>query len=203
MSELSYVNLTADLAPGCAALERVAFPHANPEDLLSDDDIRAYAETFPEGFFVAREGTRVVGQGAGIFLDFDFEHPAHTIRGITGEHQCGNHDPAGGWYYGTDLAVDPSYRRRGIATRLYELRRGLVRSRGKRGIIGGAHLPGYADHRELTAGEYVDRVVAGDLYDPTLTFQISQGFEVRGILPDYLRDESTGGFAALIVWERR
>ena len=51
--ELTYVNLTADMAEQCAALELAAFPHADPAELLSVDDIRAYAETFPEGFFLA------------------------------------------------------------------------------------------------------------------------------------------------------
>ena len=36
-----------------------------------------------------------VGMGAGIYLDFDFANPQHTITEITGDHQCGNHDPDG------------------------------------------------------------------------------------------------------------
>ena len=114
MSELRLTNLTEELAPQCAALELAAFPHADPSELLGVEDIRAYARTFPEGFFVVLDGDRVVGQGAGIFLDFDFEHPQHTISEITGEHQCGNHNPEGAWYYGTDMATHPDYRRRGI-----------------------------------------------------------------------------------------
>ena len=51
MGALRYVNLTADLTPQCAALELACFPHANPEELISEADMRAYAQTFPEGFF--------------------------------------------------------------------------------------------------------------------------------------------------------
>ncbi len=202
MKDLTYRNLTEDLAEGCAALERAAFPHADPDDLLTEADIVAYARTFPEGFFVALDRGEVVGQGAGIFLDFDFDHPRHTIAGITGEHQCGNHDPAGDWYYGTDIVVDASYRRRGIGRRLYELRKDLVRRHAKRGIVAGAHLAGFIHHKDtMSAAEYVDAVVRGELYDSTLTFQIDNGFEVRGMLEDYMADEATDGWAALIVWE--
>ena len=74
------------------------------------DDIAAYAEVFPEGYFVALIDGVPVGQGAGIYLDFDFDDPQHTIAGITGEHQCGNHDPRGQWYYGTDISVHPDHR---------------------------------------------------------------------------------------------
>ena len=204
MSELRYVNLTADVAEAGAALELAAFPHADPADLLDADDIRAYAEIFPEGFFVCLDGDRVVGQGAGIFIDFDFDHPQHRIVDITGEHQCLNHDWDGDWYYGTDIVVHPEYRRRGIGRRLYELRKDVVRRHGKRGIIAGGHMPGFEQAKEtMTAEEYVARVAAGELYDPTLTFQIENGFEIRGVLHDYLRDDATDDTSALIVWENR
>lgn len=202
MSELTYVNLIEDLAAQCAALETLAFPHADPAGLLSEDDIRAYAHTFPEGFFVCLDGDRVVGQGAGIYLDFDFDHPQHTIAEITGEHQCANHHPAGAWYYGTDIVVHPEYRRRGIGARLYALRKELVRSAGKAGIIAGGHMPGFPDHKLTTsAAEYVARVAAGELYDPTLSFQMENGFQLRGVLENYLADEKTDNWSALIVWE--
>ena len=202
MSDLQYVNITEALAPRCAALELLSFPHADPEELISEADFRAYARVFPEGFFVCLDGDTVVGQGGGIFLDFDFDHPQHTIVGITGEHQCGNHDPDAAWYYGTDIVVHPDHRRRGIGRALYDLRKDVVRRYGKRGIIAGGHIPGFADHKHaMTAAEYVDRVARGDLYDATLSFQLDNGFEVRGVLANYITDEATDGWSALIVWE--
>jgi ribosomal protein S18 acetylase RimI-like enzyme len=201
MSSLRYVNLTPDLAPQCAELELRSFPHAEPEDLLNEEDMQVYARTFPEGFFVCLDGDKVVGQGGGIFLNFDFDHPQHTIKEIAGEHQCGNHDPNGQWYYGTDIVVDPQYRRRGIGRQLYELRKGLVRRRNRRGIIAGGHIPGFADHKQrMSAAEYVAEVSAGKLYDPTLTFQLENGFEVGGVLENYIRDQATDNWSALIVW---
>ena len=199
-----YVELRDDLAPQCAALELHAFPHAAPTDLLSEEDFRVYAKTFSEGFFVCLDGERVVGQSGGIFLDFDFAQPQHTIAEITGAHQCANHNPDGAWYYGTDMLVHADYRRRGIGRRLYELRKELVRRFKKRGIIAGAHMPGFADHKhELSAAQYADKVVAGELYDPTLSFQIENGFAVRGVLEKYIHDDATDGWSALIVWENQ
>jgi GNAT superfamily N-acetyltransferase len=199
--DLRFTNLTPELAPGCAELELRSFPTADPDELLSLEDIEAYARTFPEGFFVCLDGDRVVGQGAGILLDFDFDDYQHTIVGITGEHQCGNHDPDGAWYYGTDIAVDPDYRRRGIGKALYDLRKGLVRSLSKRGIIAGGHLHGFAEHKgSMTAHEYIAAVRDGMIYDPTLTFQMGQGFELVGALENYLADDATDGWSALIVW---
>ena len=201
MTDLRYVNLTHELVAQCARLELLAFPHADPDELLSEADMHAYADTFPEGFFVCLSGNRVVGQGSGIFLDFDFDHPQHTIVGITGEHQCGNHDPHADWYYGTDIVVHPEFRRRGIGKALYELRKDVVRRYDKLGIIAGGHMPGFEQHKdEMTADEYIRRVDAGELYDPTLTFQKDNGFELVCALEDYIEDEATDNWSCLIVW---
>lgn len=190
------------MAADLERIEHLAFPMANRDELFSVAIIEAYARVFPEGYFVALLDGVPVGQGAGIFLDFDFDDPQHTLDGITGENQCGNHDPDGEWYYGTDISVHPAYRGLGVGRLLYEARKDLVVREGKRGIIAGASLPGYFEHKhEMTASEYVDRVVAGELTDPTLTFQLANGFEVRGMLENYLDDPADDGWAALIVWE--
>ncbi|HKZ24733.1 MAG TPA: GNAT family N-acetyltransferase [Acidimicrobiia bacterium] len=199
---LRFANLTPDMAAQCAELEHLAFPNTDPAYLFTEEDVSVYAETFAEGFFVCLDGERVVGQAAGIFRDFDFSMTQHTLLEMAGPHQCGNHDSEGEWYYGTDIVVHPDYRRRGIGGRFYDLRKDLVRTRRKRGIVGGSHMQGYARHRSsLTPDAYLAKVVAGELYDPTVTFQIQHGFSVRGLLANYVVDDDTGGWNALIVWE--
>ena len=45
------------------------------------------------------------------------------------------------------------------------------------------------------------RIVAGELSDPTLSFQLSRGFVVIGVARDYLRhDPESHGHAAVIEW---
>jgi hypothetical protein len=69
-------------------------------------------------------------------------------------------------------------------------------------VRAGARLAGY--HRyvgTLSPEEYTRRVVAGELSDPTLSFQLSQGFAVIGVARDYLRhDPQSLGHAAVIEW---
>ena len=85
---------------------------------------------------------------------------------------------------------------------LYERRKDFVMRSDKRGIIAGGSLPGFFDHKAtMSIHDYVDRVIAGELRDPTLSFQMSNGFVVRGLLENYLEDEADDGWAALIVWE--
>lgn len=202
MSGLRVVQVTEELAPACGALERLCFPHADPSELIDVEDVVESSRIFPEGFFVILDGDRVVGQGAGIFLNFDFERPQHNILSITGIHQCGNHSPDGDWYYGTDIAVHPDYRRRGIGSMLYSLRKELVRKHQKRGMLGGGHMPGFADYKHrMSAADYIDGVVRGEIYDPTLSFQLHNGFRVVCPLANYLKDEATDSWSALIRWD--
>ena len=67
--------------------------------------------------------------------------------------------------------------------------------------MAGGVIPGYKDHiGNMTADEYVDRVRVGELYDPTLSFQLENGFEAVGAIPDYMDDPAVGNNAVLIVW---
>ncbi len=77
-----------------------------------------------------------------------------------------------------------------------------MRRHNKRGIIAGGHIPDFAKHKhEMSAAEYVEKVAAGELYDATLTFQLENGFRVRGVLENYIHDEATDSWSALIVWD--
>ena len=48
---------------------------------------------------------------------------------------------------------------------------------------------------------YVAKVVAGELRDATLTMQLDNGFEVRGVIHDYMPHHHGEDYASLIVWE--
>ena len=167
-------------------LQKICLPNTPPEYHFDEKDVAEMARIFPEGAFVVLDGEKVVGLGAGIFLDFDFEHTQLTLYELTGESACKNHNPDGAYYYGTDITVHPDYRRRGIGKRLYELRKEVVRRYNKKGIIAGGMLPGFVDHKaHISAAEYAQGVATGEFYDRTLTFQLENGFQLRGVLENY------------------
>jgi GNAT superfamily N-acetyltransferase len=202
VSEIEYVLLRAEHAKACEELELSVFATIDPVDLYHERDLLDLAAGFPEGNFVALDDGRPIGMGLGILVEFDLDSPLHTLRDIEGEGGLGNHAPENPWYYGTDISVYPKYRGRGIGRELYQLRKDYVRSANKLGIVAGGVLPGYADHlNDMTAQEYIDKVRARELYDPTLTFQMENGFEPRIALPGYVTDPSVGNNSVLIVWE--
>lgn len=198
---LRYVHLAAEYADSLEELELSVFDTIDPDDLYDAPELTRLADAFPEGNFVVLDGDKAIGMGLGLLVDFDFEHTAHRLADITGEDGVSNHSMDHAWYYGTDISVDPEYRGRGIGRQLYELRKGCVQELNKRGIVAGGVIPGYRDHKaDMSAEEYVAKVVAGELYDPTTTFQIENGFEVLGVLSGYVNDPSVDGYSTLIRW---
>ena len=201
MGELTYTSIRAEWAEALQHIEHTAFPTADTEDLYWADELRALALEFPEGGVVVLDGDTPVAMGLGIRVDFDFSHTQHSIRDLVGVDGGTGHVPDGAWYYGTSIAVLPEYRRRGIGKRLYDMRKQICRDLNLSGIVAGGVIPGYADHKdEMSAADYVAKVSAGELYDATLTMQIANGFEARGVIADYITDPAVDSWASLIVW---
>lgn len=198
-------------AVALAELQRVCFPNLAEHELMTEAHFLEHQERFPEGEFVALaadapDGTplaeeRVVGLGSGFLVDFDLQRPEHVFHDIIAGGTYANHDPAGAWYYGADISVHPDYRGFGLGRALYDARKALVRRLGRKGIVAGGQLPGYPRYRDaLSVTDYVEKVVAGELTDPTLTFQLSNGFEVYGLIHGYIEDAYTDDWASFIVW---
>jgi GNAT superfamily N-acetyltransferase len=152
-------------APDLAALQVTCFPNLGAQELMRAEHFLRHREVFPEADLVAEarsapsgealDAPRVVGLGSGFFTDFDFDHPDHTFLEMIDGGWFGRHDPQGAWYYGADVSVHPDYRGLGLARRLYDARKALVRRHRRRGIVAGGALPGYPRYR----GRAVDRGV--------------------------------------------
>ncbi len=204
-SGLQYARLTEDMAEAMEDLELLSFPTAVPGDLYHAEEYREVAREFPEGSYVGFDGndrTTPAAAGLGLRTTFDLENPQHNLKTFFDDAptDCGD-DPAGDWYYGTDIVVRSTYRRRGIGKELYDLRKAVCVDLNLRGIIAGGVIPGYADHKDrLTADEYIAEVREGRLYDPTLTFQLANGFESPCALENYMADPAVDSWASLIVW---
>jgi GNAT superfamily N-acetyltransferase len=201
MAEIVIANTQADLIPQLEELQIVCYPTLADSSRFKAPHFESHLRIFPEGQWVALNGERVVGMSAGFLYTFDFDHPHHTFDEIIDYGFFTRHDPRGQHFYGADVSVHPDYRGRGIGRRLYDARKELVQLRGLRGIVTGAMIPGFARYKtSMEAHLYVSRVVAGEIFDPTLSVQLRQGFRVRGLLPKYLPDSATDGWSVLIEW---
>ena len=202
MSDLIYTNIQAEWADELKHLEHSSFPTTDRSNLYDTEQLRALARDFPEGGIAVLDGDTLVAMGLGIRIHFDFDCTQNYSGDIFGTARNLGHIDDGPWYHGTCIAVLPTYRRRGIGGRLYDMRKQICRDLNLAGIVGGGVIPGYTDHKhEMSAADYTTRVAAGELYDPTLTMQIANGFEVRGVIVGYLNDPMVDNWTSLIVWE--
>lgn len=192
-------QLVPEDGPAAEEIAVRCYPFLDPELRLREKDVDEHHAVFPDGAFAAVLDGRLVGFAVGWLMDFDLDDPFHRLEDVMDADQ---HDPTGNWYYGLDISVDPEVRGKGIGRALYEARKDLVRHLDRRGIVAGGMIPGYrAVQDELTPFEYVAQVVTGERRDPTLSFQLSNGFEVHGLLPRYVDGTAGRGVATLLVWQ--
>ncbi len=157
---------------------------------------------FPDGQFVAEAGGRVVGAASSLVVQWDDYAVNHTWEEVTGNGTFSTHDRAGRTLYGAEVVVSPAQRGNGVGRALYHARAQLCRRLSLRRIIAAGRIPGYRAVRDkMTPELYAMRVVWGDIADPVLRFQMSQGYHYCGIVHGYLpEDHESCGHAALIVW---
>lgn len=191
--------------PAIVEMSRRVYPDEPPWTV---GELASHLEVFPEGQLVAvvedpetGEET-VVGMAASLILSWDEYEVGETWRGFTDHGLFTNHDPAGRTLYGAEVMVDPRWQGLGVGSALYRARRELARRLGLSRIRAGARLRSYHRHAgRLSAREYVDEVVAGELRDPTLSFQLNRGFRVIQVVSSYLREDPKSlGWAAVIEW---
>jgi hypothetical protein len=167
--------------------------------------LSSHLRIFPEGQFVAllSPGKTVVGMAASLIVDWDDYRMLDSWDRFTADGMFTNHDPRNGHtLYGAEVIVDPTLQHHGIGDKLYGFRRSLTESLKLRRIRAGSRLRGYHEcAAQVQPDEYVTEVVKGVRHDPTLSFQLQEGFHVLAVVPHYLNDDPESlGYAAVIEW---
>jgi GNAT superfamily N-acetyltransferase len=187
---------------GIIALCLTVYPETPP---WSETQLRSHLSVFPAGQFVAvdEDSGSVVGMAASLIVWWDDYQADMNWRDFTDTGMFTNHDPEKGrTLYGAEVMVHPARQRCGVGKAIYQARREVVERLGLLRIRAGARLRGYHAHSEtLSPEQYTRQVVRGAISDPTLSFQLKQGFVVLKVVHEYLRhDPESLGFAALIEW---
>ena len=184
-------------------LNKLCYPILAEENVVwKEPQLRNHLSVFPDGQIVAEFGGRLIGAVSSLIVDMgrDPLRP-HTYAGITDGGYFYNHDREGDTLYGADVYVHPDFRGRGVGAALYEARRHLCRELNLRRILAGGRLWNYSELSDkMTPDEYIAKVEAGEIKDLVLSFQLREGFAVRGVLRNYLNDPRSKNSASLIEW---
>jgi len=184
-------------------LNRISYPQMAEENIVwARGHLLSHIEIFPEGQLVAVVGKEIVGAAASLIVDLG-KNPLrpHTWAGITDGGYFTNHDWSGDTLYGADVYVHPEFRSEGVGAALYQARRDLCRRYNLRRILAGGRIWNYLDYADqMSPEEYVERVKSGEFKDLVLSFQLREGFEVRSVMKNYLRDPRSKNHASLIEW---
>lgn len=185
------------------AVQRAAFPTLAEDEIITAAHYAEHIRRFPEGQLAV---VNTAGQVVACSTDFrtsavDFNAFEHRYIDAVAGNWLRRHDPHGAWLYGADIGVFPAYRQRGIARRLYTARRHLIRRLNLRGHVAGGLLKGFSAYKaSMSVAEYVAKIIAGELFDPTVSVQLRCGFTVHGIMHDYVHDPTCDNKAAFLVW---
>jgi GNAT superfamily N-acetyltransferase len=171
----------------------------------TEKELNSHLEIFPEGQFVAVEKSsgKIVGMAASLVVLWDDYDIRENWEDFTASGMFTNHDVENGrTLYGAEVMVSPDARRSGIGKQLYTARRELVEKTNLLRIRAGARLRNYHCYADkMPPEEYVAKIIKGEILDPTLSFQIKQGFRIIAVVDDYLdHDRESLGKAAIIEW---
>lgn len=193
--------ITPEDYPALAAIMDTVYPDIG--GAWPKATIQALINAFPDGQICIEDNGKLVAAALTIKVNYNRYSSRHTYKDIISDKEIAKHDDRGDALYGLDVFVHPEYRGLRLGRRLYEARRELCRALNLKAILAGGRVPGYRNYAdELSVEEYIDQVTRKELYDPILSFQLANDFDIKRLLHKYLpEDKKSRGFATLLEWD--
>ncbi|WP_337776842.1 GNAT family N-acetyltransferase, partial [Prevotella sp.] len=152
--------------------------------------IKKLITIFPEGQVVIIVDDKIVGCALSIIVDYNMVKGDHTYAQVTGNETFNTHNAKGNILYGIEVFIHPDYRGLRLARRMYEYRKELCEKLNLKAIMFGGRIPNYHKYADkMRPKEYIERVRSREIYDPVLTFQLSNDFHVRRVMRNYLPND--------------
>lgn len=174
-----------------------------PSALWKKEQVTKLLDIFPGGQLAITVDGKVVGAALSITVKYSHFGDNHTYMEITGNETFETHTPHGDVLYGVEIFITPEFRGLRLGRRLYDARKELCEKLNLRAIIFGGRIPSYHQYsKELKPRQYIQKVRMKEIYDPTLTFQLSNDFHVKKIIKGYMPgDKESEEFAVLLQWD--
>lgn len=176
-----------------------------PDMSLKYEHMKSQIEIFPRGQVCAVYDGRIVGLSLSLIINFDDYGKGHSYEEISDDGYIRNHNPNGINLYGIEVGVDVNYRNLNIGRKMYEERQRICEEYNLKSIIIGGRMPNFHKYADrMTAEEYGEAVMNDEIYDPVMTFQKKNGFELKELIPNYLvSDEESRYYATSMEWTNK
>ncbi|RQP11078.1 MAG: carbon-nitrogen hydrolase [Chryseobacterium sp.] len=184
---------------------REAMQEAYPEmedNTWSKRNIQKLTSIFPDGQMCITVDGKLAAAALSIVVQYELYGDQHTYDEITGHETFNTHSNIGNVLYGIEIFVHPDFRSLRLGRRLYDARKELCEIKNLRSIVIGGRIPSYHLYSdELTPREYIRKVRTKEIYDPVLSFQLSNDFSPTKVLKNYLPgDTESEDYAVLLQW---
>ena len=176
--------------------------YENKLGVWSKEEISELLAIFPEGQICVSVDGKVVATALSIIINSKKTNLHSNYDSIISNGKFLKHDPEGDILYGIEVFVHPNYRQLRLGRRLYDIRKELCEERNLKSIVAGGRIPNYHQYSsEMSPREYIEKVKRKEIYDSTLAFQLSNDFNVKKILKNYLKDDKESmEYATLLEW---
>ena len=190
---------TSEFAKQQAELQKIVFPTLSEEELMTEAQYKRHIEIFPEGQMIVLDGDTVIASTTTLLQNYHKGH--HTFLEISDNLWLGTHDPKADWLYGLDVSVHPDYQGKGIGREIYNARQEVAKQLRTKGQMTAGMPIGFDKVKDkMTIAEYCDKLIKGEIIDPTVTAQTKCGFILVEPLFDYLDDPRSGNCSVLMYW---
>ncbi len=202
MDKIEIEYLTIEKYYEVLEVMKVAYPNWQG-NYWKKETINNLIKKFPEGQIAIIVDGKVAGIALSIIVKYDDFGDDHTYSDITANYTFINHNPKGDTLYGIEVFIDPKYRGNRLGRRLYDARKILCEELNLKAIVFGGRLPNFHKHaNELNPKQYIQKVKNKEIYDPVLSFQLSNEFHVKKVLKNYLpEDVQSAEYATLLQWD--
>jgi ribosomal protein S18 acetylase RimI-like enzyme len=195
-------NITSKDIPDIVELQKRSFPLMAKDGVIwNNHHLESHIRIFPEGQFCAEIEGKIIGSSSSLVISLTPDYQEHTWKQATAFGMFTNHTLDGDSLYGADISTHPDSRGLGVASMLYDARKDLAVKLNLRRMIAGGRLFNYCEYADkMSAQQYAERVVTGELRDLVLSFQLNNGFKFIKILPNYMKDARSLNYASFIEW---
>lgn len=183
-------------------IQRECFPPPFPDELLwNENQLTSHLEHYPEGAICVEIEGELAGSLTGMLMDFHVDEPGHSWEEVTDRGYIRTHNPNGKSFYIVDIGIKPAFRKMELGKLLQQAAYERVIADRLERVIGGGRMPSYKRFSdEMTAPDYAEKVLAGELKDPVITFLLRSGRTPVKLVAEYLDDEDSGNYALLMEW---